>query len=136
MAFDLNRATILGRLGSEPKLNHTASGKSVCNLSVATNREWVDEAGAEQKRTTWHRVVVWGKLAEWCCKALPVGARLYVEGPMEPREWTDKKDGQHHTTEIRALSIIWSNQPSSGDRQAPPPTDADAPPPGDDDIPF
>lgn len=137
---DLNRTTLLGRLGQKPELKKTGSGISVCTLSIATNETWRDANGNEKKKTTWHRVSCWRKLAEWCAEKLPVGARLLVEGPTEERSYTDKTGAKHFAQEVRAFTVVWTDQPKRGkddSRDIPPPSDEDAPPPPtDDDIPF
>lgn len=98
--MDINRCTILGRLGRAPEVRRTQSGDAVANLSVATGQQWKDKATGEiKKKTEWHKVVVWGKAAEFC-ERLAKGARVLVEGPLETRAWQDKAGVEKYTTEI------------------------------------
>lgn len=98
--MDVNRCTILGRLGRDPEVRHTQSGDAVATLSVATGQQWKDKATGEiKKKTEWHKVVVWGKAAEFC-ERLAKGARVLVEGPLETRAWQDKAGVEKYTTEI------------------------------------
>jgi single-strand DNA-binding protein len=77
----------------------------VGNLNIATNESWVDKAGAKQERTEWHRVVVWGKLAELCGQYLQKGRMVYLEGKLQTRQWQDKNNETRYTTEIVASTI-------------------------------
>lgn len=138
----LNKAQLIGNLGADPKVSHTKGGQPVATLSVATSEKWTDKEGQIQERTEWHRVVVWGKLAENCGKYLAKGRPVYVEGRMTTREFTDDKGNKRWTTELVAQQVQFlGTPPKAGD--APPLTDADAPPDGwgsrsgnDEDIPF
>lgn len=131
----LNKAMIIGNLGSDPEVRFTPSGQAVANFSVATNESWNDKQGQRQERTEWHRIVVWGKLAELCGQWLHKGRTVYVEGRIQTREW--EKDGQKHwTTEIVANNIQFlgggKQQGAKGAEPAEtPPADQPA-----DDIPF
>ena len=96
---------IIGRLGKDPEIKYTPSGQAVCNLTVATNESWNDKTtGQKQERTEWHRVVVWGKLAELCNQYLSKGRQVYAEGKLETRSW--EQDGvKRYATEIRANTV-------------------------------
>lgn len=103
--MSVNKVIILGRLGQDPEVKHTPSGAVVCSFSLATSETWNDKAGQKQERTEWHRVVVWGKLAELCGQYLSKGRQAYVEGKLQTRSW-DGKDGQkRYTTEINASTV-------------------------------
>ena len=124
----LNKALIIGNLGSDPELRVTPSGQAVCNLSIATNRAWVNKQGEKQERTDWHRVVVWGKQAELCKEYLSKGRQVYIEGRMETRSFDDKDTGKkRYVTEIVAESVQFLGGPrreNSTRQMDVPPTDS------------
>lgn len=106
MSRSLNKALIIGNLGTDPEVRTTPSGTRVATLSVATSRRWTSPGGDQQERTEWHRVVCWDRLAEICERYLKKGHRIYVEGRIEYRQW-EGQDGQtRYTTEIRAGEMI------------------------------
>ena len=98
----VNKAIILGNLGQDPELRHTASGKAVTTLRIATNESWTDQSGERQEKTEWHSVVVWGRQAENCHKYLKKGRTAYIEGRLQTRKWQDKSGGDRYSTEIVA----------------------------------
>ena len=95
----------MGRLGQDPELKYTPSGAAVCNFSLATSENWTDKSGQKQERTEWHRIVVWGKLAELCNQYLAKGRQAYVEGRIQTRSWDDKDGNKRYTTEINANTV-------------------------------
>lgn len=102
MAGDMNRATLMGRLGADPEGKTTQSGNRVVNLRIATSETWRDkQSGERREKTQWHRVVIWnealGKIAE---QYLKKGHRCLVEGAIETRKWTDQSGAEKYTTEI------------------------------------
>lgn len=103
----VNKVIILGRLGQDPELKFTPSGAAVCNFSLATSESWQDKTNNQrQERTEWHRVVVWGKIAELCNTYLRKGRQAYVEGSLTTRTW--EKDGaKHYMTEIKAEKVVF-----------------------------
>jgi len=101
----LNKATIIGRLGAAPEVRNTQSGTAVATLSVATSEKYKDKSGELIEKTQWHRIVVWGRLAEICQQYLKKGSLAYFEGPIETREWSDKDGQKRYTTEIKALNM-------------------------------
>ena len=103
--MSVNKVIILGRLGQEPELKYTPGGAAVCNFSLATSENWTDKSGQRQERTEWHRVVVWGKLAELCNQYLSKGRQAYVEGRLQTRSWDDKDGNKRYTTEINATTV-------------------------------
>ena len=105
MAGGVNKVILIGRLGSDPEVRYTTSGGAVANFNVATNESWVDKAGQKQERTEWHKVVVWGKLAEICGQYLTKGRQAFIEGRLQTREWVDKEGGKRYTTEIVAQNV-------------------------------
>ncbi len=101
----VNKVIIVGRLGADPELKAVGSG-SVARLSIATSENWVDKEGQKQERTEWHRIVVWGRLAEICGKHLSKGRQVYVEGRLQTRSWDDQTSGQKkYATEIVANTV-------------------------------
>jgi single-strand DNA-binding protein len=101
MARGLNKVMLIGHLGSDPELRTTTSGQSVVNFTVATNENFKDGSGNLQERTEWHRIVVWGKLAEICSQYLKKGRQVYIEGRLQTRSWDDTKSGEKkYATEI------------------------------------
>ena len=106
MSRSLNKAMIIGNLGSDPEVRSTSSGTRVATLSVATSRRWNDRSGQQQERTEWHRVVAWEGLAEVCERYLSKGDRVYVEGRIEYRQWEGDDGRTRYTTEIRAREMI------------------------------
>ena len=87
MAGSVNKVTLVGRLGADPEVRYTASGTAVGNFSLATSEVWNDKEGQRQERTEWHRIVVWGKLAEIVGEYLGKGRQVYVEGRLQTRKW-------------------------------------------------
>jgi single-strand DNA-binding protein len=96
--MSVNKAILVGRLGRDPETRFTSGGQAVANFTLATDETFKDRAGERQKRTEWHRIVVWGKLAEITQQYLKKGMLVYVEGRIQTRQWEDKRDGQKRTT--------------------------------------
>lgn len=123
----LNKHMIIGNLGQNPELKYTPAGLAVTSFNIATNESWTDKAGQKQERTTWHRIVVWGKLAENCAQYLAKGRQVYIEGPVHERDWQDK-DGQKRTSrEITAQVVQFLGQGGQGGNRPPHPADGAAP---------
>ena len=110
----INKATIVGRLGQDPETRFTQGGTAVCNFSVATDERWKDASGEQKEHTEWHRIVVWGKLAENCQKYLTKGRQVYVEGKIKTREWEDRDGNKRHTTEIIASEVKFLGSKGEG----------------------
>jgi single-strand DNA-binding protein len=102
--MSVNRVILVGRLGRDPETRFTGSGQAVANFSVATDETFKDRNGERQKRTEWHKIVVWGKQAEIAQQYLKKGALVYIEGRIQSREWQDK-EGQKRTS----FEIVASN---------------------------
>jgi single-strand DNA-binding protein len=102
--MSVNRAILVGRLGRDPETRYTSAGQAVCNFTLATDETFKDRNGERQKRTEWHRIVVWGKQAEIAQQYLRKGSLIFVEGRIQSREWQDK-EGQKRTT----VEIVASN---------------------------
>ncbi|MBL7664765.1 MAG: single-stranded DNA-binding protein [Bacteriovoracaceae bacterium] len=103
--MSVNKVIILGRLGQDPELKYTPTGSAVCNFSVATSDNWTDKSGQKQEKTEWHRVVVWGKLAELCNQYLSKGRQVFLEGKLQTRSWDDKDGNKRYTTEVLANTV-------------------------------
>ncbi len=161
MARGINKVILVGNLGRDPEVRYLPSGSAVTNITVATSDNWKDKQSGElQERTEWHRVVMFGRLAEIAGEYLRKGSQVYLEGRLQTRKWQDKQSGQdRYTTEIIANEMQMLGSPPSGgsagfgggesrgggrrvaeDRSAPP--SSPAPSGGladeefDDDIPF
>ena len=103
--MSVNKVLLIGRLGNNPEIRYTNTGTAVANFNLATSENWNDKNGQKQERTEWHRVVVWGKLAELCEKYLSKGRQCFVEGRLQTRSWDDKDGNKRYTTEIVASTI-------------------------------
>jgi single-strand DNA-binding protein len=102
----INKVILVGRLGRDPETRYTSSGQAVCNFTMATDESFKTRSGERQQRTEWHRIVMWGKLAEIAQQYLKKGQLVYVEGRLQTRQWDDKRDGSKKTTtEIVANSM-------------------------------
>lgn len=120
MAGSVNKAIIVGNLGADPDVRTTQSGQMVATLSIATSDSFTDKQGQRQERTEWHRVVVWGKLAELAQRYLAKGRKVYVEGRIQTRKWTDQNTGQdRYSTEVvaRELTFLDSGKGQQGQGQ-------------------
>jgi single-strand DNA-binding protein len=100
--MSVNKAILVGRLGRDPETRFTGGGQAVANFSLATDRSYKDRNGETQKKTEWHKIVAWGKLAEIIQKYVKKGALIYIEGRIETREWQDKEGQKRYSTEIVA----------------------------------
>lgn len=101
MARGVNKVIIVGTLGNDPEVKYSASGSAIANLSVATSEQWKDKQTGEKKEyTEWHRVVIFGKLAEVAGEYLRKGSQVYIEGQLRTRKWTDSNGVDRYTTEI------------------------------------
>ena len=98
----VNSVTILGRLGKDPETRHMADGGAVTSFSAATTSTWKDKAGEKQVATEWHKIVIFGKLAEVAEEYLKKGSLVYLEGSLKTRKWQGKDGKDNYTTEIIA----------------------------------
>jgi single-strand DNA-binding protein len=96
-SMSVNKVILVGRLGRDPETRYTGGGQAVANFSMATDETYKDKNGERQKRTEWHRITAWGKLAEICQQYLKKGTMVYIEGRIQSREWQDK-EGQKRTS--------------------------------------
>ena len=95
--MSVNKVILVGRLGRDPETRYTGGGQAVANFSVATDETYKDRNGERQKRTEWHKIVVWGKQAEIAQQYLKKGSLVFIEGRIQSREWQDK-EGQKRTS--------------------------------------
>lgn len=161
MAGSLNKVELIGNLGADPELRYLQNGGAVANLNIATSESWKDKTTGEKKeKTEWHRVVIFGKLAEIAGEYLRKGSKVFIEGALQTRKWQDQDGVDRYTTEIvvamngRMIMLSAANdnqaggqrqgsqqggwgqpqQPTHSGQQKPP---ANEPPMDfDDDIPF
>jgi single-strand DNA-binding protein len=150
--MSVNKAILVGRLGRDPETRYTSSGQAVANFTLATDETFKDRSGQRQKRTEWHRIVLWGKLAEITQQYLKKGMLIYIEGRIQTRQWEDKRDGQKKTTTEIVANVMRMLTSRADANAAPSPSrspDADfdagaasdetappAPEISDEDIPF
>jgi single-strand DNA-binding protein len=153
----VNKVILIGNLGKDPEVRYAPSGAAICNITLATSRQWKDKAsGEKQEETEWHRVVFYDRLAEIAGEYLKKGRPVYVEGRLKTRKWTDKEGVDKYTTEVIAdqMQLLGSREgggddAGGGQRSAPAPRPAAGRPAAgapaksstgfddmDDDIPF
>ncbi len=106
MSRGLNKVMLIGRLGRDPEMRYTPSGRAVTTFSVATSRSWNTANGDRRTETEWFRVVAWGNLAEICNQLLHKGQQVYIEGRLKNYRWQDENGVQHIRTEIVANEMI------------------------------
>jgi len=94
----LNKAILIGHLGRDPEMRYVASGNPVCNFSIATSEHFKSKTGEKQDKTTWHNIVVWGKLAEICKQYLKKGAAVYLDGKIENCSYDDKSGNKKYVS--------------------------------------
>jgi len=148
MARGVNKVILVGTLGQDPEVKYLTNGNAVCNLSLATSEQWKDkQTGEKKEKTEWHRVVMFGKVAEIAGEYCRKGSQIYIEGKLETREW--EKDGvKRYTTEIKVdmqgtMQLLGGKPADGGSSQPKPqqqrqqPSQQAAPPDNfSDDIPF
>jgi single-strand DNA-binding protein len=101
MARGVNKVILIGHLGADPETRAMPSGSSVANLRIATTESWRDkQSGEQQERTEWHRVALFGRLAEIASEYLKKGSQVYIEGSLRTRKWQDKQGNERYSTEI------------------------------------
>ena len=144
----VNKVILVGNLGRDPETRYGSNGGAICNVSLATTRNWKDKASGERKEETeWHRVVFYDRLAEIAGEYLKKGRSVYIEGRLKTRKWADKDGVEKFTTEIVAeeMQLLGSRESndtasssSSGNSSAKPTARKPAPDLStvDDDIPF
>ncbi len=110
---------LIGRLGQDPEVRYTQSNTAVATLNMATSERYKDGNGEIQEKTEWHRVVAWGRLAEICQQYLHKGSLIYIEGPLQTRQWEDNQGQKRYTTEVKALQMTMLDSKGSGNNSGP-----------------
>jgi single-strand DNA-binding protein len=113
----VNKVIIVGNLGRDPETRYATSGAAICNVTIATSRQWKDKtSGEKREETEWHRVVFYDRLAEIAGEYLKKGRPVYVEGRLKTRKWTDKEGQDRYTTEIIAeeMQLLGSREGGGG----------------------
>jgi single-strand DNA-binding protein len=149
MARGLNKVMLIGNLGGDPEIKYSTNGTAIANFSIATTENRKNSAGEWEDKTEWHKIVIFGKQAEFCKDYLKKGSKIYLEGRLQTRTWEDQNNQRHYVTEVVGSNIMMldaKSQDSSGDgvdsrkNQAPSgtakKTPADSFPETDDDLPF
>ena len=103
----INKVILVGRLGADPEKKQTQTGQTVTRLNLATSESWVNREGERQEKTEWHRIVIWGKLAETCAQHLNKGRQIYVEGRLQTRSWETEKGEKRFSTEVVANQVLF-----------------------------
>jgi len=98
----VNKVLLIGNLGQDPEVKFLPNGNAVCNFSIATTEKWKRKDGSDNEKTEWHRIVIFGKLAEIAGQYLKKGKQVYIEGKIQTRQWEDKDGNKRYTTEIIA----------------------------------
>ena len=122
MAKGINKVIIVGNLGDDPSIRYMPNGKAVANFNVATSEEWKDQQGQKQSRVEWHRCTAYDKLAEIIGQYVKKGSKLYLEGRLQTREWTDQQQVKRYTTEIivNEMQMLDGAPQQQGQQQAQP----------------
>ena len=143
--MSVNKVILVGRLGRDPETRYTTAGQAVCNFTMATDESFKDRSGERQKRTEWHRIVLWGKLAEIAQQYLKKGMLVYVEGRIQSRQWDDRDGNKRTTVEVvgNAMRMLTTRAETAaatvgGEAEAPAAADEGgaAPEISDEDLPF
>ncbi|KAA3636392.1 MAG: single-stranded DNA-binding protein [Calditrichaeota bacterium] len=147
--MSVNKAILIGRLGKDPELKYTQSGKAFATFSLATSENWKGQDGQKQESTTWHNIVAWGRQAEVMKEYLVKGKQVYIEGRIANRSYDDKEGNKKYISEVVVQSFQFigdrggsssSSDDSSSYSQSPPADMPSGPPAsgggGDDDLPF
>lgn len=107
MARSLNKVELIGNVTKDVELRYTPQGTAVCTFSIATNRQWTTDQGEKKEDAEFHRIVAWNKLAELCGQLITKGRKVYVEGRLQTRKWTDQASGtDRYMTEVIINDMI------------------------------
>jgi single-strand DNA-binding protein len=113
----INKVILIGNLGKDPEVRYMPSGSAICNITVATSRQWKNkESGEKMEETEWHRVSLFDRLAEVAGEYLKKGRSVYIEGRLKTRKWTDKDGVERYTTEVIAdvMQLLGSREGMGG----------------------
>ena len=150
MARGLNKVMLIGNLGADPEIKYSPGGTPIANLRLATNESRKNSEGEWEDRTEWHRVVIFGKQAEFCKDYLRKGSKIFIEGRIQTRSWDDKNGQKHYMTEVVSYNMVMLDQKGQDvsinapepQKSSASPADTMPEPPGDnfpegeDDLPF
>ncbi len=128
----LNKVQLIGHLGADPESRFTTSGNAVANLTLATNESWRSAEGDTKEKTEWHRVVIFGKMAETAAEYMKKGQLVYIEGRLQTRSWEDKDNIKRYTTEVLCDNFTMLGR--KGDDGSSPTSSKESE--QDDDLPF
>lgn len=137
--MSVNKAILIGRLGKDPELRYTPSGKAVASFTVATNERWTGQDGQKNESTTWHNIVAWGKQAEVIKEYMTKGRQIYIEGRIDNRSYDDKDGNKRYVSEVVLQNFQFLGDRGSSEGGAPAEVPADKPASSgesDDDLPF
>jgi single-strand DNA-binding protein len=136
--YSVNKVILVGNLGRDPELRYSANGKPIATFSLATSRRRQDPSGTWVDETEWHRIVVWEKVAELASQALHKGSKVYVEGRIQSRKYTDSQGIERTAYDIVAydLTLIDKREEPDSDWPEPPPAKPQMRPEDLDDVPF
>lgn len=128
----LNKVLLIGHLGGDPESRFTTSGSAVTNFNLATNESWKSNEGETKEKTEWHRVVLFGKMAETAAEYMKKGQLVFVEGRLQTRSWEDKDNVKKYTTEVLcdSFTMLGRKSDDTGGSSSTQSTDQD------DDLPF
>lgn len=118
MAGSINKVILIGRLGKDPELKYTPSGVPVAKFSLATDETFKDRSGEQQRRTEWHNIVAWNKLAEICGEYLTKGKQVYIEGSIKSRQWEDQSGNKRTSYDIVARQMTMLGSRSDSDHSS------------------
>jgi single-strand DNA-binding protein len=118
MSGTVNKVILIGRLGKDPEVKYTPSGAPVAKFSLATDEAFKDRSGEQQKRTEWHNIVAWNKLAEICGQYLTKGKLVYIEGSIRSRQWEDQAGNKRTGYDIVARTMQMLGSKADSDRAA------------------
>lgn len=113
----INKVILIGNLGADPEIRYSQSGSQVATFNVATTERRKGQDGQMQEQTEWHRIVAWSKLAEICSQYLHKGSKVYLEGKLQTRKWTDQGGIERYTTEIVAREMKMLDGKKDGQQQ-------------------
>ncbi|MBV2127967.1 single-stranded DNA-binding protein [Arsukibacterium indicum] len=118
MSKGINKVILIGNLGADPEVRYMPQGGAVANMTIATSESWTDKSTNQKKeQTEWHRVVIYQRLAEIAGDYLRKGSKVYIEGKLRNREWTDKEGIKRYTTEIVANELQMLDGKQDGQQQ-------------------
>ena len=114
----VNKVILVGNLGQDPEIRYMQNGKAVANLSMATSEAWKDQQGQQQEKTEWHRVIAFDKLAEIIGEYVKKGSKIYCEGKLQTRKWTDQQGVERYSTEVVISEMQMLDSKPQGQQQA------------------